>query len=135
MSAWEAIRTVITIRCLDGFSDGYSILVLSLVWVDWENTKMELHTLQPLLIKVLTNDFTEVVQHTTSSNDKTNSLNIKVPLRRNLELFFALFLHRITFCHVRCPFVQKEKMKNTSLKFCRWKSKIFCLPLLEIGSS
>ena len=35
------------------------------------------HTLQPLLIKVLTHDFTEVMQHTTSSDDKTNSLNIK----------------------------------------------------------
>ena len=32
------------------FSDGYGIPVLSLVWVDWENTKMELHILQPLLI-------------------------------------------------------------------------------------
>ena len=46
-------QKVFTMRIykVNGFFDGYSIPVLSLVWVDWENTKMELNTLQPLHIK------------------------------------------------------------------------------------
>ena len=61
---------------------------------------------------------------------------LKVPLRRNFTFLFSLFLPRITYRHVRCPFVQKKKLKRfPSLKFRRSKSEILRPPLLESGSS
>ena len=40
---------------------------------------------------------------------------LKVPLRRNFTFLFSpLFLPRITYRHVRCPFVQKELNKKVS---------------------
>ena len=40
---------------------------------------------------------------------------LKVPLRRNFTFYFPLFfLRRITYRHVRCPFVHKEKNKKFS---------------------
>ena len=40
---------------------------------------------------------------------------VKVPLRRNFTFYFPLFfLRRITYRHVRCPFVHKEKNKKFS---------------------
>ena len=48
---------------------------------------------------------------------------------------FSHLFYKITYNHVRFPFVQKEKNKKTSLKFRRSKSEIFRPPLFEIGSS
>ena len=40
---------------------------------------------------------------------------LKVLLRRNFTFLFSSFiLPRITYRHVRCPFVQKEKIKKVS---------------------
>ena len=41
-------------------------------------------------------------------------LKLKVALRRNFTFLFPLFLPRITYRHVRCLFVQKEKIKRVS---------------------
>ena len=54
----------------------YGINVLPLVWITWENSNMDVDTIEPLVIEKLMQVLTVIVQNTASGNNIAGVLNI-----------------------------------------------------------
>lgn len=67
---------LVLIKALNSISYCYGINVLPLVWITWENSNMNIDTIEPLVIEKLMQVLTVIVQNTASGNNIAGVFNI-----------------------------------------------------------
>jgi len=73
---FHKILQLVLKKALNSISYCYGIDVLSMVWITWENSNMNIDTIEPLVIKKLMQVLTVIVQNTGSGNNIAGVFNI-----------------------------------------------------------